>query len=128
MTKSSPNLLQKIARKAIREIINEVNTQKKSKLIKTVNAKSEIRSPKYKTNKRKQTRSRYIPASVRVSVLNRDNYKCVFCGRSSRQVSLEVDQIILFLFLKAGVMTLITYKLYVLTVTEAKVRDNSIKF
>ena len=96
MTKRSPNLIQKIARKAIREIINEVNTQKKSKSTKKVNAKSEIRSSKSKTKKTNQTRSRYILASIRVSVLNRDNYKCVFCGRSSKQVSLEVDHIIPF--------------------------------
>ena len=96
MTKRSPNLLQRIARKAVREIIKEVNTQKKSKSAKRVNVKSEIRSSKYKANKKRQNRSRYISASVRVSVLNRDKYKCVFCGRSSKQVYLEVDHIIPF--------------------------------
>lgn len=96
MTKRTPNLLQKIARKAIREIINEVNTQKKSKSAQKVNTKSKIRSSKSKTKKQPKTRSRYIPASVRVSVLKRDNFKCVFCGRSSKQVSLEVDHIIPF--------------------------------
>ncbi|HBK21325.1 MAG TPA: HNH endonuclease [Planktothrix sp. UBA10369] len=45
--------------------------------------------PKSKKNKR----SRYIPASIRVSVLTRDNYKCRFCGRSSTQIQLEVDHI-----------------------------------
>ena len=96
MPKRSPNLLQKIARKAIREIINEVNTHKKSKSAKKANIESEIRSSKSKIKKKKQTRSRYIPASIRVSVLNRDNYKCVFCGRNSKQVSLEIDHIIPF--------------------------------
>ena len=96
MTKRSPNLLQRIARKAVREIIKEVNTQKKYQSAKKVNTKSEIRSSKSKTNKQRQNKSRYISASVRVSVLNRDNYKCVFCGRSSKQVCLEVDHIIPF--------------------------------
>ncbi|NMF62757.1 HNH endonuclease [Brasilonema octagenarum UFV-OR1] len=37
-----------------------------------------------------------MPASVRVSVLHKDGYKCVFCGRSSQQVQLEVDHIVPF--------------------------------
>ncbi|KAB8334760.1 HNH endonuclease [Scytonema tolypothrichoides VB-61278] len=41
-------------------------------------------------------RSRHIPASVRVSVLHRDGYKCVFCGRTSQQMQLEVDHIVPF--------------------------------
>lgn len=93
MPKKSPNLLQKLARKAIRELINEVNTQKKSQAKKQKTKNAEIRSlPKIK----KQKRSRYISSSVRVSVLNRDRYKCVFCGRNSQQVELEVDHIIPF--------------------------------
>ncbi|MCP2731068.1 HNH endonuclease [Symplocastrum sp. BBK-W-15] len=37
-----------------------------------------------------------MPGSVRVSVLHRDGYKCVFCGRNSKEVPLEVDHIIPF--------------------------------
>lgn len=96
MTKRSSNILQRIARKAVREIIKEVNTQKKLESAKRANVKSEIRSLKSKTNKQRRNKSRYISASVRVSILNRDNYKCVFCGRSSKQVCLEVDHIIPF--------------------------------
>ena len=44
MSKKSPNLLQKIARKAIRELINEVNTHKKSQSAKQIASKSEVRS------------------------------------------------------------------------------------
>jgi 5-methylcytosine-specific restriction enzyme A len=96
MSKKAPNLLQKIARKAIRELINEVNTHKKSQSAKQIVSKSEIRSSQSKINNKKQTRSRYISASVRVSVLNRDKYKCVFCGRNSQHIELEVDHIIPF--------------------------------
>lgn len=98
MAKRSPNLLQKIVRKAIREIINEVNTQNKSQSAKqtTIKSKSQIRGSKSKVKKKKQTRSRYIPASTRVSVLSRDKYRCIFCGRNSKQISLEVDHIIPF--------------------------------
>jgi 5-methylcytosine-specific restriction enzyme A len=40
--------------------------------------------------------SRYIAASVRVDVLSRDGYKCVFCGRNSQETSLEIDHIFPF--------------------------------
>ncbi|MEO1672395.1 MAG: HNH endonuclease [Cyanobacteria bacterium J06631_2] len=40
--------------------------------------------------------SRYISKSVRVSVLHRDKYKCVFCGRDSQQIELQIDHIIPF--------------------------------
>jgi 5-methylcytosine-specific restriction enzyme A len=96
MSKKSPNLLQKIARKAIRELINEVNTHKKFQSAKQIVSKSKIRSSQSKINNKKQTRSRHIAASVRVSVLNRDKYKCVFCGRNSKYIELEVDHIIPF--------------------------------
>jgi 5-methylcytosine-specific restriction enzyme A len=96
MSTKPPNLLQKIARKAIRELINEVNTHKKSQSAKQIASKSEVRSSRSKIKKRKQTRSRHIQASTRVSVLNRDKYKCVFCGRNSKQIDLEVDHIIPF--------------------------------
>jgi 5-methylcytosine-specific restriction enzyme A len=93
MSKKSPNLLQKIARKAIRELINEINTHKQSQSAKQIANKSKIRRYQSKINNKKQTRSRHIPASVRVSVLNRDKYKCVFCGRNSKRIELEVDHI-----------------------------------
>lgn len=96
MSKKTPNLLQRIARKAIRELINEVNTQEKSQSAKQIANKSEVRSSQSKIKKKKQTRSRHIPASIRVSILNRDKYKCVFCGRNSKQIELEVDHIIPF--------------------------------
>ncbi|PSO88617.1 MAG: HNH endonuclease [Cyanobacteria bacterium SW_8_48_13] len=37
-----------------------------------------------------------MPPSVRVSVLHRDGHKCVFCGRSAKQLQLEVDHIVPF--------------------------------
>ena len=48
---------------------------------------------KLKTGKK---RSRYIPVSTRVDVLRRDNYRCVFCGVSSKKVELEIDHIVHF--------------------------------
>ena len=91
---SQPNPLQKIVRGAIRDLINQSNPKKASKP-----KKSKTKKPKttqINNIKQKNTRSRYIPASVRVAVLNRDKYKCVFCGRSSKQIQLEVDHIIPF--------------------------------
>jgi 5-methylcytosine-specific restriction enzyme A len=73
--------------------INEVNTQKKSQSTKQKTKNAEVRSL---SKRKKQKRSRHISASVRVSVLNRDRYKCVFCGRNSKQIDLEVDHIIPF--------------------------------
>jgi predicted restriction endonuclease len=32
----------------------------------------------------------------RVDVLSRDGYKCVFCGRNSQEISLEIDHIFPF--------------------------------
>lgn len=40
--------------------------------------------------------SRYIPRSIRVDVLRRDNYRCVFCGVSSKKAELQIDHIIPF--------------------------------
>ena len=94
MSKKSPNLLQKIARKVLRELINEVNnTQKKSPNLLQKNKKAEIRSL---STRKKPKRTRHISAALRVSVLNRDRYKCVFCGRNSKQIDLEVDHILPF--------------------------------
>jgi 5-methylcytosine-specific restriction endonuclease McrA len=96
MSKKTPNLLQKIARKAIRELINEVNSHKKSQSTQLISSKFEVRSSSSKIKQKKQKQSRHIPSSIRVSVLNRDGYKCVFCGRNSQQIELEIDHIIPF--------------------------------
>lgn len=86
---NQPNPLQKFVRCAIRDLINQNNSKKASKA-----KKSNTKKPNQ--TKQKNTYSRYIPASVRVTVLNRDKYKCVFCGRNSKQIQLEVDHIIPF--------------------------------
>lgn len=47
----------------------------------------------------KQENSRNIPLSLRLRVLNRDNFRCVFCGRSPATdlgVKLHIDHIIPF--------------------------------
>lgn len=92
MTKQPPNPLQKLVRGVIRDLINQANSQKADKPVKR--KKKEIATNKSQSNNEK--RSRYIPVSVRVSVLHRDSYKCVFCGRGAPNVELEVDHIVPF--------------------------------
>lgn len=103
--KKPPNPLQKLVRGVIRDLINQGNSQKadkppKPKAKKPAATKSQSK-PKPDKEKRSAessnaSLSRHIPASVRVSVLHRDGYKCVFCGRSPKQVQLEVDHIVPF--------------------------------
>lgn len=90
-SKNPPNPLQKLVRGVIWNLINQVNSQKADKIVKPKAKKSAVTKSLSKPKLDKEKRSRHIPASVRVSVLHRDNYKCVFCGRSSREVKLEVD-------------------------------------
>ena len=89
MAKKSPNPLQKLVRGVIRDLINQANQKKPDKPKESKTKKPGITKPQNK-------RSRYIPPSIRVSVLHRDNNKCVFCGRSAKQVQLEIDHIIAF--------------------------------
>lgn len=87
MTRKKPNPLQKLVRGVIREYINEVNTsQPKQSQTKKANGK------KSKQNNKKK--SRYISSTVRFDVLNRDNYRCVACGITSRETQLQIDHII----------------------------------
>ena len=74
MAKKSPNPLQKFVRGVIRDLINEANSQKTNK------------PNKLKTNKSNKTKPQ----------TKRSRYKCVFCGRNSNQIQLEVDHIIPF--------------------------------
>ncbi len=96
MPKKTPNTLQKLARRAARNLINNnrEETTHKTETNKPKTTKNTIRKSKAQHNT--STRSRNISKSVRVSVLNRDRYKCVFCGRSSKKVELEVDHIVPF--------------------------------
>jgi 5-methylcytosine-specific restriction enzyme A len=85
MPKDKPNPLQKFVRGWLRDRINEANSlspvpSKKRKII-----------PKKSPN---HNRTRSISLSVRLDVLNRNGYKCVYCGRSSQQIDLEIDHII----------------------------------
>ena len=74
------NPLQKLVRGAIKEFINEVNSSQ----------------PKKKTAKKTKKKSRYISSSVRVDVLKRDRYRCIFCGATSKETQLQIDHIIPF--------------------------------
>jgi 5-methylcytosine-specific restriction enzyme A len=85
MAKDKPNPLQKFVRGWLRDRINEAN--ERSSIPSKVD---KIHIPRLS----RQKRSRSISLSVRVDVLTRDGYKCMFCGRNSQQVDLEIDHII----------------------------------
>lgn len=96
MSRKPPNPLQKLVRGILRDLVAQANGQKadnpqKPKAKKPAATRSQSK-PKQDENKR----SRHIPAVVRVSVLHRDGYKCIFCDRSAQQVQLEVDHIVPF--------------------------------
>ena len=98
MTRKKPNALQRAVRGAVKNTINQINSQKKSRKTKSTTQKS---NPKIKTKKSTKSteikqKSRYISKSDRVTLLNRDNYKCVFCGRTAKQVELQIDHIVPF--------------------------------
>lgn len=94
MTRKPPNQLQKMVRGMIRDLIDQANSQKADK--QKPKTKKPVNRSESKPNQDKSKRSRHIPLSIRVSILHRDGYKCVFCGRSSKQVELEVDHILPF--------------------------------
>jgi 5-methylcytosine-specific restriction enzyme A len=85
MPKDKPNPLQKFVRGWLRDRINEANS------LSPVSSKERKIIPKKSPN---QNRTRSISLSVRLDVLTRDGYKCVYCGRSSQQIDLEIDHII----------------------------------
>lgn len=96
MTKQPPNPLQKFVRGVIRDLINQANIQEADKPIQPKTKKPADTKCQSQPKQEAKKRSRHIPASVRVSVLHRDGYKCIFCGSSARQAQLEVDHIIPF--------------------------------
>lgn len=96
MSRKSPNPFQKLVRSMIRDVVNQANPQKTDKPVKPRIKKTATTQCQSQQKLGKKKRSRHIPASVRVSVLNRDKYKCVFCGKSAKHVELEVDHIIPF--------------------------------
>jgi 5-methylcytosine-specific restriction enzyme A len=90
MPSDKSNPFQKLVRGWLRDRINEAN-HKPPKPIKL----SKISESKSRSTIEDKP-SRYIPLSIRVDVLSRDGYKCVFCGRNSKEVTLEIDHIIPF--------------------------------
>lgn len=102
MTRKKPNAWQKLVRGAVRNIINQANEKTSSRKAKSKKDKVTSNAKKQKSTAKKEStnRSRYIPKSIKVTVLHRDNFKCVFCGRTSKQIELQVDHI--FPFAKGG--------------------------
>lgn len=96
MAKKSPNPLQKLVRSMIRDVVASANSQKADQPEKRKSKKSAATKSQSRQKHNKNKRSRHISQSVRVSVLHRDQYKCIFCGRSSSEVKLEVDHILPF--------------------------------
>jgi 5-methylcytosine-specific restriction endonuclease McrA len=96
MPRDQPNPLQKLVRGMLRDLVTQVNSQKADKTGKPKPKKPTATKSKSNPKQESEKRSRHIAASVRVSVLHRDGYKCVFCGRSAKQVQLEVDHIVPF--------------------------------
>ncbi|MDJ0536560.1 MAG: HNH endonuclease [Xenococcaceae cyanobacterium MO_207.B15] len=98
MARKKPNAFQKLVRGTLRGIILQTHSQKQSPKTKnkTSTTISNRQKAKSTTPKESTKRSRYIPKSVRVAVLHRDNYKCVFCGLTSQQIELQIDHIIPF--------------------------------
>ena len=102
MARKKPNAWQKLVRSTLRDIINNSTEQKSFRKITNKTDKVTSNSKNKKSTKKKEStkRSRHIPQSVRVTVLHRNNFKCVFCGRNSQQIELQVDHI--FPFAKGG--------------------------
>jgi 5-methylcytosine-specific restriction enzyme A len=98
MARKKPNTFQKLVRGGVRNIINQINSQQPSTLIRDNNQKLASNQKKQKSIKQQEStkRSRYISKSIRVAALHRDNYRCVFCGRTSKQVELQIDHILPF--------------------------------
>ena len=90
MPKKKTTPLQKLVRGFIKESIEEINSSKstKNRVKKSEKKKSQ--------SKAKKKRSRYISSTVRYTVLHRDNFRCVACGITSKNVELQVDHIIPF--------------------------------
>lgn len=88
--------LQKLVRSQIKNFIEQVNESKQVSNLKKKRVKKAAVVNNIDANKKPKKNSRYISKSTRIAVLHRDKYKCVFCGRSSQQIELQIDHIIPF--------------------------------
>lgn len=79
-----PGDFQRLVRGLIREAI--IASSPKPKRAKKIKLKAKVT----------QKNSRHIPRSIRVDILRRDNYRCVFCGVSAKKAELQIDHIIPF--------------------------------
>lgn len=91
MSRKASNSLQKLVRGVIRDFAVLVNEPKPEKVKKAKAKKYPVTKSQSQPKQQANKRSRYIPLSVRFTVLQRDNHKCVSCGESPPKVTLEVD-------------------------------------
>ncbi|MEH2230596.1 MAG: HNH endonuclease [Nostoc sp.] len=91
MAKKAPNEFQKLVRGMIRNFAVLVNEPKPAKAKKTEIKKTAFTKSQSQPKQEAKKRSRHIPLSVRFTVLRRDGHKCVSCGKSPPEVTLEVD-------------------------------------
>jgi 5-methylcytosine-specific restriction endonuclease McrA len=75
-------------KRLIRGLIRESIIASSSKLKRAKKIRSKARIT--------QQSSRHIPKAIRVDVLRRDNYRCVFCGVSAKKAELQIDHVIPF--------------------------------
>jgi 5-methylcytosine-specific restriction protein A len=91
MARKATNSLQKLVRGVIRDFAVLVNEPKPEKVKKAKAKKYPVTKSQSQPKQQANKRSRYIPLSVRFTVLQRDNHKCVSCGKTPPEVTLEVD-------------------------------------
>jgi 5-methylcytosine-specific restriction enzyme A len=91
MPKEKPNGLQRFVRGLIREAIASTHKPKPRKT-----SSQSIPSHTTETNTIQAKRTRDITLKVRMQILQRDSFQCVYCGRKPPDVKLEIDHIIPF--------------------------------
>ena len=90
------NILQKLARVKISDLIHQINSNESFDRIKNQTQKiaASIAEKESTQHQESITSSYYISRPVRVAVFTRDNYQCVCCHRNSQQIKLQIDFVV----------------------------------